>query len=156
MSAIFIKFKKIWKSNSLETENGRQSSSSKYHFGATVTSNGSPYATGPLSCPSCLSATLVHYGQTVGWIKMPLATEVGLGPGDIVLDGNPAASLHIKGHSSPPHVLVHFALARSPISATAELLLHGARQSVPIGLQYFTTGCPPPQNYPFARWIWTP
>ena len=24
-----------------------------------------------------------------GWIKMPLGTEVGLGPGDIVLDGGP-------------------------------------------------------------------
>jgi len=23
-----------------------------------------------------------------GWIKMPLGTEVGLGPGDIVLDGD--------------------------------------------------------------------
>jgi len=29
-------------------------------------------------------------GQTAGWIKMPLRTEVGLGPGDIVLDGDPA------------------------------------------------------------------
>jgi len=25
-----------------------------------------------------------------GWIKMPLGTEVGLGPGDIVLDGDPS------------------------------------------------------------------
>ena len=29
----------------------------------------------------------VYCGQTAGWIKMPLGTEVGLGPGDIVLDG---------------------------------------------------------------------
>ena len=36
-------------------------------------------------------------GQTAGWIKMPLGTEVGLGPGDIVLDGDPASP--IKGHS---------------------------------------------------------
>ena len=28
--------------------------------------------------------------QTAGWIKMPLGTEVGLGPGDIVFDGDPA------------------------------------------------------------------
>jgi len=28
-------------------------------------------------------------GQTTGWIKTPLGTEVGLGPGDIVLDGDP-------------------------------------------------------------------
>jgi len=38
----------------------------------------------------CLSVTLVHCGQTVGWIKMPLGTEVGLGLRDIVLDGDPA------------------------------------------------------------------
>jgi len=29
-------------------------------------------------------------GQTVGWIKMPLGKEVGLGPGVIVLDRDPA------------------------------------------------------------------
>ena len=29
----------------------------------------------------------VYCGQTAGWIKMPLGTEVNLGPGDIVLDG---------------------------------------------------------------------
>jgi len=28
--------------------------------------------------------------QTVGWSKMPLGMEVGLGPGHIVLDGDPA------------------------------------------------------------------
>ena len=27
---------------------------------------------------------IVRCGQTPGWIKMPLGTEVGLGPGDIV------------------------------------------------------------------------
>jgi len=32
-----------------------------------------------LSCV-CLSVTLVYYGLTVGWIKMKLGTEVGLGP----------------------------------------------------------------------------
>jgi len=32
-------------------------------------------------CPvlSCLYVTLVYCGQTVGWIKIPLGTEVGLG-----------------------------------------------------------------------------
>jgi len=29
-------------------------------------------------------------GQTAGWIEMPLGTEVGLGPGDIVLGEDPA------------------------------------------------------------------
>ena len=32
----------------------------------------------------------VYCGQTAGWIKMPLGTEVDLGQGDIVLDGDPA------------------------------------------------------------------
>ena len=33
---------------------------------------------------------LVYCGQTVGWIKMKLDMLVGLGPGHIVLDGDPA------------------------------------------------------------------
>ena len=40
-------------------------------------------------CLSCLSVTLVYCGQTGGWIKMKLGTQVGLGPGYIVLDGDP-------------------------------------------------------------------
>jgi len=36
----------------------------------------------------CLSVTLVYCGQTVGWIKMKLGMEVGLAPGQIVLDKN--------------------------------------------------------------------
>jgi len=38
-------------------------------------------------------------GQTAAWIKMPLCTEVGLGPGDIVLDGDPAPSSPRRGWS---------------------------------------------------------
>jgi len=52
------------------------------------------------SCPVCLSVTLVYCGQMVGWIKMKLGVQVGLGPGHIVLDGNPAR-LPQKGHSPP-------------------------------------------------------
>jgi len=44
------------------------------------------------SVQSCLSVTLVYCGQTVRWIKMKLGTEVGLGPGHIVLDRDPAPS----------------------------------------------------------------
>ena len=44
-------------------------------------------------CPICLSVTLVHCGQTVGWIKMKLAMQTDLGPGHILLDGDPAPSL---------------------------------------------------------------
>jgi len=36
-----------------------------------------------------------------GWIKMTLGTEVGLGPGDFVLDGDPAP-LSPKREQSPP------------------------------------------------------
>ena len=51
-----------------------------------------------LSCLSaCLSVTLVYCGQTAGWIKMPLGTEIGLGSGDIVLHGDPAP--HNKGQA---------------------------------------------------------
>jgi len=50
-----------------------------------------------LSCLSCLSVTLVYCGQTVGWIKMKLGTQVGLGTGNIVLDGDPAPPP--RGHS---------------------------------------------------------
>jgi len=43
-------------------------------------------------CLSCLSVTVtvVYCGQTVGCIKTPLGLEVGLDPGHIVLDGDPA------------------------------------------------------------------
>jgi len=34
-------------------------------------------------------ADVLPCGQTAGWIQMPLGTEVGLDPGDIVLDGVP-------------------------------------------------------------------
>jgi len=54
-----------------------------------------------LSCLSvCLSVTFVHCGQTVGQIKMKLGTQVGLGPGHIVLHGDPAPPPP-KGHSPP-------------------------------------------------------
>jgi len=41
-------------------------------------------------CPLCLSVMLVYCGQTVGWIKMKLDTEVGLSPGHIGLEWDPA------------------------------------------------------------------
>ena len=57
------------------------------------------YAIGPLSVLSCLSVTLVYCDQTVGYIRMPLGMEVGLGSGDTVLDGDPAHAP--KGQSTP-------------------------------------------------------
>jgi len=43
----------------------------------------------------------VYCGQTVGWIKMKLGTQVGLGPGHIMLDGDPAPSP--KKGTQPPN-----------------------------------------------------
>jgi len=56
-----------------------------------------------LSCPvlSCLSVEFVYCGQTAGRIKMKLGMQVGLGPGHIVLDGDPAPPTP-KGHSPLP------------------------------------------------------
>jgi len=64
--------------------------------------NGSPCTIGLRSCLSVLSVlsvTSVYCGQTVGWIKTKLGTEVGLGPGHIVLNGDPAHQEN--GHSTP-------------------------------------------------------
>jgi len=41
-------------------------------------------------CLSVMSVTLVNCGQTVRWIKMKLGMEVGISPGHIVLDRDPA------------------------------------------------------------------
>ena len=51
-------------------------------------------------CLSCLSVSLVYCGQTVGRIKTTLDTQVGLGPGHTVLDGDPPPP-PLKGHSPP-------------------------------------------------------
>jgi len=56
-------------------------------------------------CPFCLSVTLVYCGQMVGRIKMPLGTEVDLGPGDIMLDGDPAPPLQKGGGALPMSIV---------------------------------------------------
>jgi len=40
-------------------------------------------------------------GQMAAWIKMPLSMEVGLGPDDIVLDGDPGPRPQKWGSASP-------------------------------------------------------
>ena len=49
----------------------------------------------------------VYCVQTAGWIKMVLGMELGLGPGDFVLDGVPAP-LSQKWAETPPQFSVHF------------------------------------------------
>jgi len=51
---------------------------------------------------------------------MPLGTEIGLSPGHIVLDGDPAP--HGKGTAAPTFRPMFIVAKRSPISATAELV----------------------------------
>jgi len=55
-----------------------------------------------------------------GWMKTPLGTEVDLGSGHIVLDGVPAPA---NGALQSPLFGRCLLWPRSPISATAELLL---------------------------------
>jgi len=61
---------------------------------------------------------------------MPLGKEVGLGPGHIVLDGDPVGTE--RPHSNPSPLLGPRSTVakRSPNSATAELLLMVAKPSV--------------------------
>jgi len=61
--------------------------------------------------------------QTVGWIKMPLGKEVVLGPGHIVFIEDP---LGTQAPQLPLPTLWPMSIValRSPILATAELLLH--------------------------------
>ena len=62
----------------------------------------------------------VYCGRTAGWIKMPLGTTVGLGPGHIVRWG-PISPLQ-KGGTAPNFRPLSIVAKRSPISATAEHL----------------------------------
>jgi len=48
--------------------------------------------------PNKRGIAALQFSMWSGWIKMPLSREVGLGPGHIVLDGDPAPPLS-KGHS---------------------------------------------------------
>jgi len=50
-------------------------------------------------CLSCLSDCNVYCGQTVGRINMKLGMQVGLGPGHIVLGGDPAPQARNQGGS---------------------------------------------------------
>ena len=49
----------------------------------------------------------VYCGQTARWMKLVLGMEVGLSPGDFVLDGNPFPFPQ-KGAEPPPQLSAHF------------------------------------------------
>jgi len=62
---------------------------------------------------------------------MPLGKDVGLGPGHIVLDGDPVGTQ--SPTVAPPHFRpMPIVAKRSPISATAELLLKSLGETLPI------------------------
>jgi len=88
-------------------------------------------------CPVCpVSVTLAYCGQAVGWIKMPVHTEVGLGASDIVLDGDPAP--HGKRHRpNSPHLSAHVCCGqRSPV---ARLKMVAVRHLVVLKIVFFKT-----------------
>jgi len=70
--------------------------------------NGDPAHPSPLKKNKWHSSLLhfpahVYCGKTARWIKMPLGMEVGLGPGYIVLPGDPATpELHSVSHTFHP------------------------------------------------------
>jgi len=98
------------------------------------------------SCPTQKSghspqfSAHVYYGQTAGWIKIPLGTDAGLSPGDIVLDGDAAAPSQKKGHN-PQFRPTSIVAKRSPISATTELLLDSPSLAAMHGWLNRIRGC---------------
>jgi len=54
----------------------------------------------------CLYVTFVHYGKTVGRIKMKLGKQLSLGPGHVVLDGG-LVPPPLKGGAETPEFLAH-------------------------------------------------
>jgi len=73
-----------------------------------------------LSVLSVLSVTLVYCCQTVGWIKMKLGMEVGLGPGHIVLDGDPASP---PQSGTAPAIFAHVCCAKRLDGSRCHLVL---------------------------------
>jgi len=80
---------------------------------------------------------------------MPLGMELDLDPGETVLDGDQLPDGKGTAASST-QFSAQVALARPPISATAELLLHSSPQSVHVlsCTMGFPTS-PPTKNCPF-------
>jgi len=70
-------------------------------FGRPLQVTVSPIAYEAIVLSVLLSVTLVYCGQTVGWIKMPLGREVGLGPADILLQGDQLLPPTERGTAAP-------------------------------------------------------
>jgi len=61
----------------------------------------------PFNWHSSQFSAHVYCGQAVGWIRMPLGMEAGLGPGHIVLDGDPAPFPSPKKKLHSPQFSTH-------------------------------------------------
>jgi len=85
-------------------------------------------------------------GQTAVWIKMPHGTQAGLGPGDIVLDGDPAAPFIKRGHSTRNFGL--HGVAKRLHGSRCHLVLRSA--SAQATLCYMRTQLPPKRGTPAA------
>jgi len=71
-----------------------------------------------------------------GWIKMPLGREVGLGPGHIVLDGDPALPPP-KGHSPTPNFGLYCGQTVAHLSYCWALVLFSLQPSVVVAVLQF-------------------
>jgi len=87
-------------------------------------------------CSVFLSVKLVHCCQTVGWINMPLGTEVGLVPGGIVRWDPAVSTPHGKGHNSPPTFRPTLLWHGRPSQQLLHRCTAHGRQFL-----YFTMGC---------------
>ena len=89
----------------------------------------------------CLSVTFVHCGQTVGRIKMKLGMQVGLGPGHIVLDGDPAP---LPRRGTAPQFSAH--ICRGQVAAWITMSLGMELGLVPGDFVLDGDPAPPPQK----------
>ena len=106
----------------------------------------SPPPTRGTAAPQILA--YVCYGQTAGWIKMPLSMEVGLGPGNIVLDGNSAR---------PPQggtgSFVHDFTKCCPILSSSKYVIVVIKDTTTLHLiMKYLTLCPVLLCYPVFNW----
>jgi len=81
--------------------------------------------------------------QTAGWIKMALGTQVGLSPGDFVLDGDPAPPQ--KGGRDPPQFSAHFDCGQTAVCIKMSLGVEVGGDCVTWGPTLPKKGAEPPK-----------
>ena len=90
----------------------------------------------------------VRCGQTAGWTKMPLGMEVGLDPGDVVLDGVAASIRPIREFREMP--ITDINVRTHPITDT-DIRYEG--YSVAVGLLFMPYSLPPPTSPILRNWL---